>query len=139
MTTFTRKDNAFKIKETPDSAAADFEVGTDGAVTIAELKLPVAAVAATGSVQGDAAALSFGINTVTAADAAKGVVLPTAVAGAIVIVKNVDNAVLKIYPASGGTINVLSADAAISAAARTCPMFIATSATQWYTMPLLPS
>lgn len=100
----------------------------------------VSAVTAAGSAQGDAAALSVGFNVVTGADGTKGVVLPTAKAGMIVYLKGVTAAVLKVYPASGGTINALSANAAISLASGATPaIFIASSATQWYTIPLLPS
>jgi predicted RecA/RadA family phage recombinase len=98
-------------------------------------------VAAAGSVQGDAAAIPAGKTFIlaTGADATKGVILPALGAGQYVVIKNVDNAVLKVYPASGGTINVLSANAAISMAARTIATFIGSSATQVYTSPLLPS
>lgn len=98
-------------------------------------------VAGAGTNQGTAAALSPGINLVTGADATVGVILPTAKPGMEVVIKNIDaaNAVLKVYPASGGTINALSPDGAISLAAKVSAHFIATSATQWYTIPLLPS
>ena len=102
--------------------------------------LAVNAVAAAGSAQGDAGALGQGLSVVSAADGTKGVVLPTAVAGMTVYVKNTAAAVLKVYPASGGTINALSANAAISLASGATPaIFVASSATQWYTIPLLPS
>lgn len=140
MTTYTRKDKAFNVKETPDSATADFEVGTDGSVTIAALKMPVAAVTATGSVIGDAAALSKGINVVTGADATKGVILPVTTGGDIVIIKNNTAAALKVWPQSGGAINALSTSAAFTtAAALVSFVMYSTSATQWYTLPLLPS
>ena len=103
----------------------------------------VETLAATGSTQADAAPIvtaSGGFVTLTAADGTKGVVLPPSpTAGYVIEVKNVDNAVMKVYPATGGTINVLSANAAISLAARVTAKFVATSSTQWYTMPLLPS
>ena len=102
--------------------------------------LAVNAVAAAGSAQGDGGGLGQGLNVVSAADGTKGVVLPTAVAGMVVYVKNTAAAVLKIYPASGGTINALSANGAISLATGATPaIFVASSATQWYTIPLLPS
>lgn len=102
--------------------------------------LAVNAVAAAGSAQGDAGSLGQGLSVVSAADGTKGVVLPTAVAGMTVYVKNTAAAVLKVYPASGGTINALSANAAISLASGATPaIFVASSATQWYTIPLLPS
>lgn len=104
-------------------------------------RLIVGSAVAAGSVVGDAGAVPAGATFVlaTGADATKGVILPALGAGQYVVVKNVDNAVLKVYPASGGTINVLSANAAISMAARTIATFIASSATQVYTQPLLPS
>lgn len=98
-------------------------------------------VAATGSVVGDAAALNFGFNFVSAADATKGVILPAGAVGRIVYVKNSDaaNAVLKVYPPTSGTINALSANAAISLAAKVSAIFICLDGTAWYTIPLLPS
>jgi len=103
------------------------------------VRVPVAAVAATGSTQSNAAALSEGLNVVSAADGTKGVVLPTAVAGMVVIVKNTAGAALKIYPATGGTVNALSANAAYSITNLTSTLLVASSATQWYSVPLVAS
>lgn len=101
------------------------------------------AVAAAGSTQSDATAIgaSTGFAHCTGADATKGVKLPAATAGKVVIVKNSDaaNAVLKVYPATGDAINALSANAALSMAAKTCAVFVALDTTTWYTAPLLPS
>lgn len=104
-------------------------------------RFPTATVAATGSVQGDAAAIGEGFTLVTGADATKGALLPSAVAGMCCIVKNSDaaNAVLKIWPASGDAVNALSANAAFSIAAKTSVVLIALDATTWYSTPLLPS
>jgi len=103
------------------------------------VRVPVAAVAAAGSTQSNAAALSEGLNVVSAADGTKGVVLPTAVAGMVVIVKNTAGAALKIYPATGGTVNALSANAAYSITNLTSTLLVASSATQWYSVPLVAS
>jgi len=101
---------------------------------------PVLAVTAAGSTIADAAQLIEGLNIVTGADGTKGVILPVAVAGMTVEVKGVTAGVLKIYPVSGSTINALSASAAISLASGAVPVILrASSATQWYTIPLLPS
>jgi hypothetical protein len=62
-------------------------------------------VAAAGTNQGNAAALSEGFQAVSGADGTKGVILPTAVAGMIVIIKGTTAGVLKVYPATGGQIN----------------------------------
>jgi predicted RecA/RadA family phage recombinase len=124
--------------------------GTDGAITIGASntssitygvmpRIPVATVAAAGSVQGDAAALSEGFNLVTGADDAKGVVLPAAVAGMRVIIKVGDGADLKVWPASGDAINALSANSAMTVVDDVCFELIAFDATTWYTLPLLPS
>ena len=65
--------------------------------------------------------------------------LPTAVAGMMVIVKNTAAAALKIYPATGGTVNALSANAAYSITNLTSTLLVASSATQWYSVPLVAS
>ena len=102
-------------------------------------RLPVATVAAAGSTQGNAAQVYEGFNVVTGPDDTKGVVLPTAVAGMVVYIKVGDGADLKVYPATGAAINALSANAAITVVDDVCFALVATSATQWYTLPLLPS
>lgn len=101
----------------------------------------VATVAATGSTQADAAQLSEGFTWVTAANATKGVLLPVAVPGMEVEVKNDDtaNAILKIWPATGAAVNAVAANAAFSIAAKTSVRLKAYSATQWFSIPLLPS
>ena len=103
--------------------------------------IPVAEVAATGSDQAGAAAIATGFTHATEADAAKGVKLPAAAAGKVCVIKNADaaNAVLKVYPGTSDAINALSANAALSMAAKTSAWFIALDATTWYTVPLLPS
>jgi hypothetical protein len=103
------------------------------------VRLPVTAVAALGSTQTNAAAIAEGINVVSAADGTKGVRLPTAVAGAVVIVKNTAAGALKIYPATGGAINAGAADAAYSITNLTSTLLVASSATQWYSVPLVAS
>jgi hypothetical protein len=109
-----------------------------GGVT-GSVRLPVAAVAAVGSTQANAAALSEGLNVVSAADGTKGVRLPTAVAGTVVIVKSTAAAALKIYPATGAAINAVTANDAYSIASLTSTMLVASSTTQWYSVPLVAS
>jgi lipopolysaccharide export system protein LptA len=105
------------------------------------LVIKSATVAAAGSNQGTAAAVAAGFTLVTGADAAKGVVLPAASAGLIVIIKNADaaNAVLKVYPASGDAINALAANASYDMAAKTSVLLVAYDSTTWYSVPLLAS
>jgi len=94
-----------------------------------------AAVSAAGTTQGTATGLVSNINNVTVvATGATGVRLPTAVAGMRILVRNSDSAdTLSIYPATGGTINALSANAAFTLAAGSTIELMATTATQWYT------
>jgi uncharacterized membrane protein len=103
------------------------------------VRIPVAAVAATGSAQSDAAALAEGLNVVADANGTKGVRLPVAVAGAMVIVKNTAAGALKIYPATGAAINAVAADGAYSITNLTSTLLVASSATQWYSVPLVAS
>jgi len=115
---------------------------TQSTGAFSSLALKTSTVAATGSSNTDAAALTTGFNLVTAADATKGVILPDSVAGTVIIVKNGDaaNAVLKVYPDSGAAINALTATTgAFSMAAKTSCIFVAYSATQWYSVPLVAS
>jgi sugar lactone lactonase YvrE len=94
-----------------------------------------AAVSAAGTTQGTATGLVSNINNVTVVTAAAaGVRLPTAVAGMRILVRNSDSAdTLSIYPATGGTINALSANAAFTLAAGATIELVATTTTQWYT------
>jgi uncharacterized membrane protein len=112
--------------------------GVAGTVTGA-VRIPVAAVAADGSTQANAAALAEGLNVVSAANGTKGVRLPTAVAGMVVIIKNTAAGALKIYPATGGAINAIAADDPYSITNLTSTLLVASSATQWYSVPLVAS
>lgn len=102
-------------------------------------EIPTATVAATGSVQGDAALVAEGFTLVSAADATKGVLLPTARAGAVCILKNNVAAILKVWPNTSDAINAGSVNAAFSVPASTSVMLIAYDATTWYSTPLVPS
>ena len=114
-------------------------VSASDLTTTGGLYLKTATVAATGSTQANAAAVSDGFTLVTAADATKGVVLPAAVAGRTVILKNNANAVLKVWPASGDAVNAIAADSNYVLAAYTSSLLVAYDATTWYSVPLLAS
>jgi hypothetical protein len=94
-----------------------------------------AAVSAAGTTQAGATGLVSNINNVTVvATGATGVRLPTAVAGMRILIRNSDSAdTLSIYPATGGTINALAANAAFTLAAGSTTELMATTSTQWYT------
>ena len=112
---------------------------TGALTTSGGVRMAVTAVAAAGTNQGNAAALSEGLNVVSAADGTKGVRLPTAVAGATAIVKNTAAGALLIYPATGAAINAVAVNGSYSITNLTSTMLVASSATQWYSVPLVAS
>lgn len=99
----------------------------------------VTAVTPANSAQNNGAALSYGYNVVTGADGTKAVVLPEAVAGAVVEIKNVTAAVLKCFPAVNDAVNALSANSVFNIPASTACKLVAVDAVTWYSTPLLPS
>jgi len=109
-----------------------------GTVTGSQL-IPTATVAATGSNQSNAAAVTTGFTLVSAADATKGVKLPAASAGLQCIVKNGANAVLKIWPNTSDAINAIAANGSFDIAALTSVHLVSYDAVTWYSLPLLPS
>lgn len=112
--------------------------GVTGNVTF-----PVAAVAAAGTNDTNATAISdYGVVHATGADGTKGVKLPAAAAGKVVIIKNSDaaNAILKVYPGTGDKINSGTATTgSLNMAAKTATVLVAIDATDWFSIPLLPS
>ena len=118
------------------------DLTASGGVT-GNVTLPVAAVAAAGSDNTNAGAIAaYGVVHATGADGTKGVKLPAAAAGKIVIVKNADaaNAILKVYPGASDKINSGTATTgALNMAAKTAAMFVAIDDVDWFTIPLLPS
>lgn len=85
----------------------------DGTWTV-YASLTATAVAATGSLYSDAAALGTTNTTfITCDSTAKGVKLPTGAVGDIMEVINNSSTAAKLYPATGGTLNGLGANAAV--------------------------
>lgn len=95
-------------------------------------------VAATGTVQANAAPVATGITVITGSGNA-GVLLPTAVAGLVVILKNNIAGTLKVWPNTSDSINAIAADANYSVATLTTTMLFATDATVWESLPLVAS
>lgn len=93
-----------------------------------------AAVSAAGSTQGTATALTKEINVVSTVSSGQGVVLPTAVAGMVLIINNTSANTLNVYPAIGGAINSGSTDIAYPHPTGASIQYYATSGTQWYTV-----
>ena len=91
-------------------------------------------IAAAGTVQGNATAISKQINVVSTVASGAGVVLPTAVAGMTIYITNTTANSLLVYPASGGVINSLATNVAITQAANSTLHYIAPTTTQWYSV-----
>lgn len=93
--------------------------------------------AATGSAQGDAAALTEGINYVTGADGTKGVILTAKMNVAYIL--NPAGSALKVYPESGAAINAGAANAALSVPTVTGCVLVRISSILWMSIPKVPS
>jgi hypothetical protein len=93
-----------------------------------------ATVSAAGTVQGTATALTSDINVITTATfgSATGVVLPTAVAGMRVLVRNAHATVgINVYPASGASIDNDTVNVAKAMPVLQTLEFVAISSTEW--------
>jgi len=150
---------AYPLPVYPDGAATIDAVASHGAFIVPPLStailiaesatqwdsvcsglMAVSAVAAAGSTVADAGKLYAGFNVVSAANGTKGVVLPTAPQpGTMVIVKSTVSNALPIYPDAAASINAIGSHGAFSTATVAPVILIATSATQWYTVPLVAS
>ena len=90
-------------------------------------------VAAAGSAQGDAAAVTDRVTTVTGADGTKGVILPAGDGDMAVFVlySSAATNACKVYPPTGAAINAGSANAAFSMTAQKPTVFVRVSSTVW--------
>lgn len=118
-----------------ECAATDFLMQTAVIYTSGQ----VGTVAAAGSNQGDATAITKPVTYVTASDGTKGVKLPAAAAGLVYEIYNtVASQALKVYPNTSDDINDGTGDAALSIAGKSFARFVAVDATTWaaiYTAP----
>ena len=123
---------------TDESGSGSLVFATSPSITTPTLNSAVVnnnnAVSAAGTTQGTATALTVDYNVITTAAASSGVVLPTATAGRRIVIVNKGANTLSIYPATGGTIDALAANAAIQVAANGSIELMASSVTQWYSI-----
>lgn len=91
-------------------------------------------IIAAGSTQGTATALTKEINVIGTVVSGQGVVLPTAVAGMVLIVNNTSVNAVNVFPATGAAINSLSSNSAYVHPSGASLQYYATSSTQWYTV-----
>lgn len=89
-------------------------------------------LAAAGSTQTDAGAITGQVVVVTGADATKGVKLPAVANGKVIFLINTANAVLKIYPTTSEKIQGGTANANISLAAYGVAIFTYKTTNDWY-------
>lgn len=92
---------------------------------------PAGTIAAAGSTQGTATAITTSFVTVTGATGTAGVKLPAAVAGRTVFGLNVAAAILKLYPDTSDAINSGAANASTDLAASTFFVCYAEDAVTW--------
>ncbi len=88
---------------------------------------------ATGTTQADALLTTASHVIVTTAAAGTGIRLPAPEAGAEVTVKNLGANALLVYPAVGGVINALAANAGFSVAAGGQSRFLGRNGSNWVT------
>ena len=116
-----------------------------GNTTQNALIMGVQSVAAAGSDQAGAGAITQGSGAVviaTGADNTKGIRLPLlsdcTVGEAYFVMNNLSNKTLEIYPGSGDAINVSSDNTAITVAADTINIFICMDSAEWFGAELPP-
>lgn len=99
-------------------------------------RYPTATVAVGGTAQANANAVTEGFTVVTGADNTAAVVLPSAVRGAVVILKSTTSGkTLQVFPAASDKINGAAANAVYNMANLSQRVFVAYDETDWYTAP----
>ena len=135
-----RRSQANYFDNLADSIATLTDTQTiSGNTTQNALILGTQSVAAAGGSQGAAGAIVQGsgaVVIVSAADDAKGVRLPLlsdcTVGEVYLVMNNLSNKTLEIFPGSGDAINVSSDNTAITVAADTITMFIKMDSAEWF-------
>lgn len=115
-------------------AAPGVATASKGAVYSAarNLAISTAVVACAGTDQATAAAITADVNVVTGSDGLKGVRLPAGVIDYVIEVVNLGVAMLPVYPATGGTINVQAVNSSFSVGPTRSARFRFTATTQIY-------
>ena len=108
--------------------------GANVVITAYQYESVSGAVAAAGTVQSNATALTTQINVVSTVASGAGVRLPDTGAGVRITIMNTTANALLVYPPTGDAINSLAANAAYTQPAGARLDYVSTSATQWYTL-----
>ena len=135
-----RQSNANYFDDLADSIVRLSDTQTiTGNTTQHALIMGVQSVAAAGSDQAGAGAITQGSGAVviaTGADNTKGIRLPLlsdcTVGEAYFVMNNLSNKTLEVYPGSGDAINVSSDNTAITVAADTINIFICMDSAEWF-------
>lgn len=127
-------DDNFTLKVSPDGSAWLDALKIIAATGRVAFKSIATGISAAGTTQGTATALTKSLNEVTTVSVSQGVVLPSPEAGEILLVANQGANALNIYPASGHSINNLSANTAQSLAIDTRRIFFAVTSSKWYAL-----
>lgn len=127
-------DDNFTLKSSGDGTTWLDVLKMIGATGRIAVKSIATGIVAAGANQADATVLAKTLNAVAIVASGEGVRLPAPEPGEVVLVANQGANNLKIYPASGGTINALAADAPLTLATDTRRLFYALSTTQWYSL-----
>jgi hypothetical protein len=119
------------------SGVPSIEVLDTGLIRLAQYSGFVAfgnnsAVTAAGSTQATATVLARQINYVTAGSG--GVLLPAAVGGERVLIRNSLGSSINVYPNSGAQINDSGTNTAVSHASSSMLEYVAVSSTRWFTL-----
>lgn len=130
----TLGDNNFTLKVSPDGSSWFNALKIIASTGRVAFKSIATGIAAAGSTQGTATVLTATFNEVTTTGSGEGVALPSAEAGEMVMVANQGSNALSVYPASGHSINSLSANVAVSLAADTRKLFFAATGSKWYAL-----
>lgn len=91
-------------------------------------------ISAAGTIQGDATSIGKTFSVITSGTANQGVILPTAALGLLHTVVNATSVNIKVYPASGETLNSGTLNAAIDLPAGASMKLVAASATDFKTI-----
>ena len=135
-----RQSNANYFDDLADSIVSLSDTQTiSGNTTQNALIMGVQTVAAAGSDQAGAGAITQGSGAVviaTGADNTKGIRLPLlsdcTVGEVYFVMNNLSNKTLEVYPGSGDAINVSSDNTAITVAADTINIFICMDSAEWF-------
>ncbi len=127
-------DDNFTLKVSPDGSAWLDALKIIAATGRVAFKSIATGISAAGTTQGTATAITKSFNEVTTVSVSQGVVLPSPEAGEILLVANQGANALNIYPASGHSINNLSANTAQSLATDARRIFFAVTSSKWYAL-----